>query len=57
MQVIFFYTKFGNFDILHAFLPLNVAKLLTLTNSPFFGQPCICLFNDVLYFMSRVRLM
>jgi len=25
-----------NFDISHAFLPLTIAKLLTLKNSPFF---------------------
>jgi len=36
----YFYTKFQNFDILHTFLPLAVAKLSTLKQSLFFCPSC-----------------
>ena len=35
----FFYTKFQNFWHITRFLPLNIAKLSTLTNSPGFLGP------------------
>ena len=43
MQVLYFFSRqnYKTFDILHAFLPLTVAKLSTLKNSPFFGPPYI----------------
>jgi len=56
-----------NFDIHHAFLPLVVAKLSTLKNSPvYFGPPCTYIlpevnlnlrpfFNDV-HFTVKVRM-
>jgi len=35
-----FLEKMETFDISHAFLPLTAAKLSTLKDSSFFGQPC-----------------
>jgi len=48
MQVLFYFFSGQNsetFDILHAFLPLTFAKLLTPENSPFLAHPVLKYFN------------